>query len=585
MYKTQFGMSRWGKGLAAMLALFSLGQVAEAQVVAQVPVPPGQGKLMPAAPMLGDVFGSSLDVDGDFLVTGGLGAAWVYENIGGLWVQQARLIAPNASLNFGVAVAIDGDRILVGDTGDDGVPVTAHVFVFERGPMGWDLEAQLPDANGKSAFDSFGSSLELHGDTVIAGSKHVGGNIGAAFIYHFDGVQWNEQAALLAPNPRPGAVFGTAVSVFGDRVAIGAPGDPLEQVVIYSRVGANWGPTRVLSDADTGGNATPNSGFGSSVSLGPSTIVVGLPTNSIMGPSSGSVAIFEDGPGGFQFDDACTASDVAPNNQFGGSVSFDGNRLLVGSPFDGVAGSAYLFTRDPLGLIEDAKFTPADGQPGDRFGASVALSNNTVAFGAPFNAEGGSWVGAVYTLTQMVTPVLSETFCYGDGGDQAGCTNCPCGNNSPVGTVGGCLNSTGTSAQLSVMGQASVAADTLRLEVVRANPSTFGLLFSGSSILPNSGTNPCPGGAGVPSIALDGLRCVGVSLRRHGIRATDASGDIGVSNPGWGLPDNPAAGLVSQGGFAAGQTRFFQVNYREDALLGCGTGLTTTNGVATVIVP
>ncbi len=552
----------------------------------QVPVPAGAGKLLPQNPILGDVFGTSLDVDGNLLVTGGEGSAWIYENVGGFWFESARLTAPNASLNFGLAVAIDGDRVIVGDTGDDEAPVRARVFVFERVGPDWVLTASLPDSNGKSAFDSFGSSIAIHGDSVIVGSKHVGGSIGAAFIYNFDGLQWNEVAGILAPTPRVGAVFGSAVAIFGDRAAIGAPGDPFDQVVVYENpMGVGWLPTRVFSEADTGPTTTPNSGFGTSVALGANTIIVGMPSNGFLSNSAGSIAVFSDIGTGFVFDEVCTASDVDANDQFGTNVSLDANHILVGSPFDGVFGSAYLFTIAAGTLVEDAKFTPADGQPGDRFGTSVAVSGTTVAFGAPFNQEAGSWVGAVYTLTQMISPTVISAFCFGDGGDQVGCVNCPCGNNAAAGALGGCLNSTGTSAQLSIMGQASLTEDSLRLEIARANPNTFSLLFSGSDMLPNNPANPCPPGAGVRSMLFDGLRCVGVALRRHGTRATDVNGNVGVSNAAWGLGDDPVGGLVQQGAFSAGQTRYFQASYREVGNLGCNTGLNTTNAAAAIVVP
>ena len=54
--------------------------------------------------------------------------------------------------------------------------------------------------------------------------------------------------------------------------------------------------------------------------------------------------------------------------------------------------------------------------------------------------------------------------CNGDGGDQAGCTDCPCSNNASQGTVGGCLNSAGTSLRLLGTGSDSISAADLRIE-------------------------------------------------------------------------------------------------------------------------
>ena len=118
-----------------------------------------------------------------------------------------------------------------------------------------------------------------------------------------------------------------------------------------------------------------------------------------------------------------------------------------------------------------------------------------------------------------------------------------------------------------------------------ANPSTFAVLLSGAELLPTNPLNPCPAGSGIRSALLDGLRCVGVGLQRHGVRATDAEGDVGLTNNGWGGGDPPAIGLIAQGGFQLGQTRHWQVFYREASALVCMRGLNTTNAVSTILFP
>ncbi|MEM7517556.1 MAG: LamG domain-containing protein, partial [Planctomycetota bacterium] len=71
--------------------------------------------------------------------------------------------------------------------------------------------------------------------------------------------------------------------------------------------------------------------------------------------------------------------------------------------------------------------------------------------------------------------------CNGDGGDQMGCTNCPCGNNALAGTIGGCLNQAGTSTRLLPAGSLSVSATTpgdLSFDAIGGNPFTFAILVS-----------------------------------------------------------------------------------------------------------
>ncbi|MEM7518459.1 MAG: hypothetical protein AAF368_16240, partial [Planctomycetota bacterium] len=179
-----------------------------------------------------------------------------------------------------------------------------------------------------------------------------------------------------------------------------------------------------------------------------------------------------------------------------------------------------------------------------------------------------------------------NSFCFGDGGDQLGCTDCPCGNNAPPGTVGGCLNPAGTSASLLPSGSPNVTADTLRFDMSGGEPSSFGILSSGNSLAPAGAANPCFGlNSGIVSPTLDGLRCAVQGVQRHGTRAIDANGDVGMTTSGWGPPSGPPGGLISQGGFVAGQTRHYQVIYRVLPSEGCLTGQNTSQAVTVVFEP
>ncbi len=179
-----------------------------------------------------------------------------------------------------------------------------------------------------------------------------------------------------------------------------------------------------------------------------------------------------------------------------------------------------------------------------------------------------------------------EALCFGDGGNQMGCTNCLCMNNAVQGSGGGCLNSAGRSTRLEGSGTPSATADTLRFELRDGLANGFTILYSGAAVAPGNPMNPCFGmNSGARSQLLDGLRCAIQSTRRHGGRSADANGDVGLTNNGWGGMSGPPIGLIAQGGFAAGSTRYFQVNYREDVLLGCMRGLNSSNAFAVTILP
>lgn len=179
-------------------------------------------------------------------------------------------------------------------------------------------------------------------------------------------------------------------------------------------------------------------------------------------------------------------------------------------------------------------------------------------------------------------PLLHQEYCFGDGG-LAGCNNCPCGNNMPAGSQTGCENSFATGARLEVSGLACVTNDTLRFELTGAAPNSFAVLLAGINRLPVAGL--CPPGSGIATPLFDGLRCIGGMVRRAGGRPTDANGDVGITNNGWGPPSGPAAGLLAVTGFNIPcQPVQWQVIYR-DPPLPCGTGLNTSQGVQTLTLP
>ena len=178
--------------------------------------------------------------------------------------------------------------------------------------------------------------------------------------------------------------------------------------------------------------------------------------------------------------------------------------------------------------------------------------------------------------------VTGTSFCSGDGGDQMGCTDCPCANNAPVDTVGGCLNSVNSSAQLIPSGSASVSAADLRFEVTGLPPSNMACLISGTTRAPANMASPCFGlDSGFQTALMDGLRCTVQGLQRHGARISDASGAIGQATSAWGMPD----GFFNFSAFVAGRTSHFQLIYRDDDTVTCMTGQNSSQGVSIDFAP
>lgn len=147
-------------------------------------------------------------------------------------------------------------------------------------------------------------------------------------------------------------------------------------------------------------------------------------------------------------------------------------------------------------------------------------------------------------------------FCFGDGTE----ATCPCGNFG--GTGEGCLNSSGQGGVLFTTGTSSVGSDDLGFDVQQLPSGKPALLFSGPNLI-NPGL-----------LFGDGLRCVGGSIRRLGVRITSASGQA-----------NFGPGLQPAGGWGSGDTRYFQVWFRDPSGGPCGFGFNTSAGSSVNFTP
>ena len=101
------------------------------------------------------------------------------------------------------------------------------------------------------------------------------------------------------------------------------------------------------------------------------------------------------------------AADGASDNNFGISVSVDGQYVLVGADWSDAAGqntgSAYLFHRDaggPGNWGQVKQLLPGAGGPADKFGHSVALDGPIALIGSPLNDQYGSDAGQAYVFEQ-----------------------------------------------------------------------------------------------------------------------------------------------------------------------------------------
>ena len=229
-------------------------------------------------------------IDGDTIVVGGtengFDAVYVFVRSGFWWTQQARLIDIDAvnSAEFGLSVAVAGDTLVVGSpSAFVGANQQGVACVFTRSGHVWTRQARL-NAGSDVFDDRFGSSVAIAGDTVVVGAPmdDVGTrfNQGSAYVFKRIGAGWVQQAKLIAADGAAWDSFGSSVAIAGETVVVGAPwrsvGANFFQGVAYpfTRRGSAWVQQSPLHHA--GGDA-PVANFGASVAMSGDFVIVGAP--------------------------------------------------------------------------------------------------------------------------------------------------------------------------------------------------------------------------------------------------------------------------------------------------------------------
>jgi hypothetical protein len=410
---------------------------------------------------LGDEFGWSLALAGDTLVVGapgessdatgvggdqsdtsasGAGAAYVFTGSGSGWTQTAYVKASNTAARsaFGQSVALtetsSGSFLMAigapneasaatgigGDQGNVSAPGAGAAYVFTNAGGGWSQQAYVKASNTSAAAE-FGASVTLSGETLavgapndLSGAQGVNGDgsvfpssnywTGAAYVFFSSdpgssGGTWAQQAFIKESHPLPWPAwgtsgFGSSVALSGDALVVGAPSDML--------IDCGEAPTSADdefgSSSDGGAYVLLSAGSVYTYARSGSTWTFG---NSVQA-AAGSVQV----PVGTFLDMSWAPWTPAES---GYSVALSGDRFVTGGPgsygSDGKSGppagpATTAVSGYALGSTgaweQNSLFVP--GTSAD-FGASIAISGNTVAAGGAWSPPPGTSSGVyVYTL-------------------------------------------------------------------------------------------------------------------------------------------------------------------------------------------
>jgi hypothetical protein len=271
---------------------------------------------------------------------------------------------------FGASVAISGGLIAVGAPWDDFGDfwsAQGSAYVFVRPGAAWinATETAKLIASDKAAYDRLGSSVAVDGDTVVVGAPYddVSGKSDQGSAYVFQGPGWLGQAAetakLTAADGAAFDAFGYSVAVSGDTVVVGSIfhrtfGTPSKGAAyVYVKPVAGWATTSSFNAELTAYDGAETDRLGESVAIQGDVVVAGAVSGS--GPNhvdQGAAYVFVKGPFGWwntsTFDARLTASDGAQSDRFGGAVALSGDTVVVGAWGDNFGsgffqGSAHVF--------------------------------------------------------------------------------------------------------------------------------------------------------------------------------------------------------------------------------------------------
>ena len=376
-----------------------------------------QQKLLASDGAEGDYFGCFVSLSGDTALIGApqdkdngsmSGSAYVFTRTDTTWTQQQKLLASDGTAYdyFGESVSISGDTALIGAFGTDNFKGSAYVFT--RTGTTWTQQAKLLASDGAIG-DYFGYSVSLAGDTALIGAicdDDNGDNSGSAYVFTRTGTTWTQQQKLLASEGATNDQFGISVSLYADTALIGAyldhDNDFTGSAYVFTRNGTTWTQQAELHASD----GAWNDRFGWSVSLSDNTALIGALYDDDSGVDSGSAYVFTRNGTTWTQQQKLLASDGAAEDIFGYSVSLRGNIALVGAPQNDGKGATYVFIRTGTIWTQQQKLTASDGATSNQFGFSFSLDGNTALIAAQGydNAKGSAYIFTKESVNQPPNP-------------------------------------------------------------------------------------------------------------------------------------------------------------------------------------
>ncbi|MNK83512.1 hypothetical protein D3C87_1033270 [compost metagenome] len=344
-------------------------------------------------------FGFNISSDETNFIIGAYAAAkaFVYEFDGTNWVKAAEWTKTG---RFGYKVAISGEWAAVANTPTSG---NGSVFIYRKVAGTWQpTEHTIINTPDAGLGNGFAGSISLSNGTLVIG--HTKANIvGGAHVYVWNGTSWAKQGGLLSITSAESRAtsnqnLGTEVSISGDLLVAGGPGDTLGKgmgvAFVSKRTGSTWSVPVMIKPT-----TTYLDGFGWAVRARGNKVVVGAPYGNAVDKHPGRAFLYDCTGATPTLDEVFTVktdrseliqdTQMLTTDSMGWAIDLspDGNILAVGSVNRfGNRGITYVYeklnTVWGVSAIPNSWLTAGNAAANHRFGSAVAFVQDGLVVGA-----------------------------------------------------------------------------------------------------------------------------------------------------------------------------------------------------------
>jgi hypothetical protein len=353
----------------------------------------------------------------------------VYQrDAGGQWQEQVLINEPGYQDSFAHSVALLGDWLVIGESGELGTLNTGRVYVHHRNEGGanqWGLKQTLT-ANGTS--QGFGCRVALNGTRLAVGMTEPDQRV---YVFERDATTFSLKGTF-RPTAPYSVSFGRTLAISGDRLLVSDiwrnnPVNYEGAVFSFDIAAAQVGVTTaeeqlILSDPDAVADR-----FGQSISMDGDLLAVGAPTADDPFADSGAVYLYARQAGGNWTLLKKLVSSV-PNfdDWFGWAVALHGDTLAVLSPG---ADCIHIYDRHTGGANNWGVIKLLTG----RDGTDLSLDGDTLALA-------DEWNGSIRVFERNM-----------DGANAWGVRSLSLGNRIHVSVEGDTLVASGGSSHATIM--------------------------------------------------------------------------------------------------------------------------------------